>query len=144
MVKSPAPPGGQDAVFALLADPATHGLSNNGGAKVRRFDTHGAAVFLAGDRAIKVKRAVRYPFLDYSTLAKRKAACQAELDVNRKFAPQLYRRIVAVTRENNGALALDGKGEPVEWAVEMTRFDEDKTLDLLAARGELDEALTAK
>jgi aminoglycoside phosphotransferase family enzyme/predicted kinase len=139
MVKSSTPADGQDAVFALLADPATHG-----GAKVRRFDTHGAAVFLAGDRAIKVKRAVRYPFLDYSTLAKRKAACQAELDVNRKFAPQLYRRIVAVTRDDNGALALDGKGEPVEWAVDMTRFDEDKTLDNLAARGELDDTLIAK
>ena len=50
----------QDAVFALLGDPATYG-----GAKVRRYDTHGAVVFLAGDRAIKVKRAVRYPFLDY-------------------------------------------------------------------------------
>jgi aminoglycoside phosphotransferase family enzyme/predicted kinase len=139
MGTSSASADSQAAVFALLADPATHG-----GAKVRRFDTHGAAVFLAGDLAIKVKRAVRYPFLDYSTLDKRKAACQAELDVNRKFAPQLYRRVVPITRAADGSLTLDGKGEPVEWAVEMTRFDEDKTLDLLAERGELDEALTAK
>jgi len=129
----------QDAAFGLLGDPATYG-----GSKVRRFDTHAAAVFLAGDRAIKVKRAVRYPFLDYSTLDKRKAACRAELEVNRKFAPQLYRRIVPITREAGGALALDGKGEPVEWAVEMTRFDEDKTLDLLAERGAFDEALMDK
>ena len=131
--------GDQNAVFKLLNDPATYG-----GAEVRRLDTHGAVVFLAGDRVIKVKRAVRYPFLDYSTLDKRKASCQAELDVNRHFAPQLYRRIVPITRESNGSLALDGIGETVEWAVEMVRFDENKTLDRLAERGELSDVLTAK
>jgi uncharacterized protein len=129
----------QDAVFALLGDPATYD-----GAAVRRCETHAALVFLAGDRAIKVKRAVRYPFLDYSSLEKRKAACQAELDVNRQFAPQLYRRIVPITRQADGSLALDGSGEAVEWAVEMTRFDENKTLDRLAERGGLDDALSAK
>jgi aminoglycoside phosphotransferase family enzyme/predicted kinase len=129
----------QAAVFAFLGDPNTHG-----GAKVERFETHGAAVFLAGDRAIKVKRAVRYPFLDYSTLAKRKAACQAELDVNRNFAPQLYRRIVPITRAADGSLALGGAGETVEWAVEMTRFDENGTLDRLAERGEIDDVLAGK
>ena len=58
----------QEEVFALLSDPATHS-----GASVRRIDTHAASVFLAGDCAYKVKRAVKYPFLDYSTAAKRKA-----------------------------------------------------------------------
>ncbi len=91
-------------------------------------------MFLAGDLVFKVKRAVQYPFLDYSTLDKRKAACRAELEVNRTFAPQLYRRIVPITREASGALALDGTGDPVEWAVEMKRFDENKTLDRLAER----------
>ncbi len=129
----------QAAVFKLLGDPATYG-----GAAVRRCETHAAVVFLAGDRAIKVKRAVRYPFLDYSTLAKREAACRAELEVNRKFAPQLYRRIVPIVRQADGSLALDGAGEAVEWAVEMTRFDEDNTLDHLAERGELGDALTGK
>ncbi len=132
-------PDSQDAVFKLLGDPATYGT-----AAVRRCATHAAVVFLAGDRAMKVKRAVRYPFLDYSTLEKRKAACRAELDVNRKFAPQLYRRIVPITRQADGSLALDGSGEAVEWAVEMTRFDEDQTLDRLAERGELDAALADK
>jgi aminoglycoside phosphotransferase family enzyme/predicted kinase len=129
----------QDAVFALLGDPATHG-----GAAVRRHETHAAVVFLAGERAFKVKRAVRYPFLDYSTLDKRKYACLAELAVNRKFAPQLYRRVVPITRQADGSLTLDGTGEAVEWAVEMTRFDENNTLDHLAERGELGDALSAK
>ena len=70
------------------ADPATHG-----GAQVMRIDTHAATVFLAGERALKIKRAVRFPFLDYSTLEKRKAACEAEIEVNRAYAPAIYRGV---------------------------------------------------
>jgi hypothetical protein len=130
----------QAEVFAFLADPATHGLVF-ADEEVKRIDTHAAVVFLAGNQAFKVKRRVRYPFLDFSTLEKRKAACEAELAVNRPFAPQLYRRVVPITREANGELALDGGGAPVEWAVEMTRFDENATLDHVAERGGLDLAL---
>jgi len=133
----------QEAVFDLLSNPATYGagLLNR---EIRRFQTHAAVVFLAGDRALKVKRAVRYPFLDYSTLGKRKAACEAELEVNRRFAPQLYRGVVPITREADGSLALNGVGEPIEWAVEMARFDENRTLDHLAERDELDDTLLGK
>lgn len=126
----------QQAVLAFLADPANHG-----GAPVKRADTHAATVFLAGSRALKIKRAVRFPFLDYSTLPKRKAACDAEIEVNRPFAPAIYRGVVAITREADGALAICGQGEPVEWAVEMRRFDETQTLDLLAEAGKIDDAL---
>src|SRR5262247_4898841 len=109
----------QEAVFALLAYPATHG-----GEAVKRIDTHAASVFLAGDRALKVKRAVRFPFLDYSTLDKRRRACAAELEVNRPLAPQIYLGVVPVTRAADGRLALGGASTPVEWVVEMHRFDE--------------------
>src|SRR4051794_28022021 len=105
-----------------------------------RIDTHAASVFLAGERAFKVKRAVRFPFLDYSTLAKRKVACEAELEVNRPFAPQIYLRAVPIARRQRG-LAVGGAGEPVEWAVEMLRFDENATLDRLAEDGKIDLAL---
>ncbi len=126
----------QQAVLDFLGSPAAHG-----GAKVTRIDTHAAAVFLAGTRALKIKRAVRFPFLDFSTLAKRKAACAAEIEVNRAFAPAIYRGVVAITRGPDGELAVGGAGEPVEWAVAMRRFDENLTLDHLAARGEIDERL---
>lgn len=126
----------QDAIFAFLSDPATHG-----GSKVTRIDTHGATVFLAGDRVFKVKRAVRFPFLDYSTLDKRKAACEAELRVNRMFAPQIYRGVRAITKDGAGRLAIDGDGEPVEWALEMQRFDERATLDHLADAGRIDDRI---
>jgi uncharacterized protein len=142
-MKEPAAATEQETVFELLSDPATYGATGSG-AKVTRHQTHAAIVFLAGNRAFKVKRAVRYPFLDFSNLDKRKAACEAELEINRKFAPQLYRRLVPITRERDGAFALDGAGEPVEWAVEMVRFDEANTLDRMAKRGELDDHLIAK
>ena len=119
----------QQAVIDFLAAPSTHG-----GTEVTRVDTHAAAVFLAGQRVLKIKRAVRFPFLDFSTLNKRKAACEAELAVNRPYAPAIYKRVVAITREADGRLTLGGTGEPVEWAVEMARFDETATLDHLAAR----------
>ena len=124
----------QEEVFGFLADPATHG-----GHKVQRIDTHAASVFLAGDRAIKVKRAVRFPFLDYSTLAKRKQACEVEIAVNAPYAPEIYRGVVAITREPSGKFAIGGAGTPAEWAVDMRRFDEKRTLDRITA--EIDEAL---
>ena len=126
----------QQAVIDFLARPATHG-----GAPVKRIDTHAATVFLAGDRAFKIKRAVRFPFLDYSTLDKRQAACAAEIEVNRPYAPAIYRRVVAITRDKDGTLAIGGKASRSEWAVEMTRFDETQTLDHLADAQRIDGAL---
>ena len=126
----------QTAVMDFLGSPAAHG-----GSEVTRIDTHAAAVFLAGERALKIKRAVRFPFLDFSTLDKRKAALEAEIAINRAFAPTIYRGVKAITRAGDGGLVLGGQGEPVEWALEMRRFDETQTLDRLAARGEIDDAL---
>lgn len=124
----------QESVFAFLADPAAHPL-------VHRIDTHAASVFLEGDRALKIKRAVHFPYLDYSTLAKRKAACDEEIKINRQFAPQIYHRVVPITQGNDGSLSIDGDGTPVEFAIEMTRFDERQTIDHLAEAGELDRDL---
>jgi hypothetical protein len=124
----------QEEVLAFLADPAAHG-----GQKVRRIDTHAATVFLVEDRALKVKRAVRFPFLDYSTLEKRKAACEAELKVNAPYAPQIYRGVLPITRNAEGKFAIGGSGTAMEWAVEMARFDENQTLDHLANK--IDSAL---
>jgi aminoglycoside phosphotransferase family enzyme/predicted kinase len=111
---------------------------------VRRIDTHASIVFLEQNRVLKVKRAVRLPFLDYSTLDKRKHACEEELAVNTRYAPKIYRRVVPITRGADG-LKIGGDGAPVEWAVEMARFDEQRTFDHLAGRRvitpELAEAL---
>lgn len=135
------PTVGQDQrnVFVFLQDPRTFGLSNS----VTRIDTHGAAVFLAGRDVYKVKRAVHFPFMDFSTLEKRHAACEAEIAVNRENAPDLYLGVVPITRRG-AVLRLGGDGRVIEWAVHLRRFDENATLDRLAAKGPLGQELTDK
>jgi aminoglycoside phosphotransferase family enzyme/predicted kinase len=104
----------------------------------KRIDTHASMVFLGADRVLKIKRACRLPFLDYSTLEKRKQACEEELKVNAGNAPELYRRVVAITRNADGTFEIDGTGTPAEWAVEMTRFDDSQALDRVAASKTID------
>ncbi len=123
----------QSRVVAFLSAPSTHA-----GAVVERIDTHASIVFLAGDRAWKLKRAVRYDYLDYSTADRRRAMCLAEVRVNRRTAPHLYRGVVAVTQQSDGTLAIGGSGDPVDWLVEMARFDQAGLFDRLAAAGVLD------
>jgi aminoglycoside phosphotransferase family enzyme/predicted kinase len=128
----------QRDVIDWLTRPSTHG-----GRPVERIDTHSAVVFLAGERALKLKRAVTYDYLDFSTESLRHQACDAEVRINRRAAPSIYRGVIPVTRERDGSLALDGAGPAVDWLVEMARFDQEGLLDRLAARGALDLDLMA-
>ena len=123
-------------VFAFLADPRAH----RGIGPVTRIDTQSAAVFLAGDDAYKALRAIRLPFLDFSTLDKRRAACEAEIAANRDNAPGVYLGVTPIVRRGAG-LAIGGEGEVVEWTTHMRRFEENATLDRVAERGELSSAL---
>ena len=126
----------QAEIVEFLASARAHD-----GAAVERVETHASIVFLAGASAWKLKRAVRYDYLDFSTPDRRRAMCEAELRINRRTAPDLYRRVVAVTREPDGSLALGGKGVAVDWVLEMARFDQDGLFDRLAANGTLDLGL---
>lgn len=123
----------QAAVIRFLADPASHG-----GAAVERIDTHISALFLTGDRVFKLKKAVRLPFLDFTRLAARKAACDAELAINRRATPALYLGVRPVTRDGHGRLHLGGDGAVVDWVVEMRRFDQATLFDRLVRSGGLD------
>jgi aminoglycoside phosphotransferase family enzyme/predicted kinase len=123
----------QAAAIAFLADPATHG-----GVRPQRVETHISLVFLAGDRVWKLKKAVRLPFLDFSTPDLRRAACEAEQAVNARAAPGLYQGVVAVTRRRDGGLELGGDGPAVDWLVAMRRFDQRNLFSRLAAAGKLD------
>jgi len=129
----------QSDVFAFLADPATHELRE----PIIRIDTHGAAVFLAGKNVYKVKRAVRFPFMDFSTLDKRRQACERELAVNKADAPGLYLGVVPISKDGFH-LKFGGGGTVVEWAVHLRRFDENRTLDRLVKRNELNLEIIAK
>jgi aminoglycoside phosphotransferase family enzyme len=123
----------QDELVDWLASPDAHE-----GRPVERIDTHSAVVFLAGDRALKLKRAVKYDYLDFSTPELRREACAAEVRINRRGAPSIYRGVITVTREPDGSFAFDGRGTPVDWLVEMSRFDQEHLFDRLAARSALD------
>ena len=106
----------------------------------RRIDTHGAVVLLTQDRAYKMKRAVKFPYMDFSTAARRHAMCEAEIAINRPAAPEIYLGVAAVRRGAAG-LSLGEVGEPaadaVDWLVVMKRFDEEGLLDRLAERDAL-------
>jgi aminoglycoside phosphotransferase family enzyme/predicted kinase len=111
-------------------------LSDHGGPPTV-IKTHVSVVFLSDQSAYKMKQAVKFPFLDFTTLAARKDACEKEIDINKRTAPEIYKGVVAVTQESDG-LALDGPGTPIEYLVEMVRFDETQGLDqLITAPGKL-------
>ena len=109
---------------------------------VGRIDTHGAAVFLAGDRALKIKRAVKFPYFDYSTLARRKEACDQEFQVNRLRATNLSR-----LRPDHSAARrrIFGSAATARWSSGRWRWrgsTRQHTVDRLARAGSLDIALS--
>ena len=108
--------GSQRGTIAYLASPAAHS-----GVVPDHVVTHISHIFVADDTALKLKRARKVPFVDYSTVALREAFCRREVAVNRRFAPQLYRGVQAVTHDGE-RYALEGPGEVVDWVVEMNRF----------------------
>lgn len=130
-------PDVQEEVIGFLSEPRAYG--GDVGA-VERCDTHAAIVFLAGERAYKIKRAVRFPYLDFSAPPRRHAAIDHELEVNRRFAPDLYVGTQAVTRDADGTLTLGGTGVPVENVLVMRRFAQSDLLSRMAAEGRLTDA----
>lgn len=121
----------QAEVIAFLSRAEAFGLTQ----PPRRCETHASVVFIAADRAYKLKRAVRYPYLDFTTVERRRAFCEAEVRINRRTAPTIYRGVVPITRDAGGRLGVGGAGEPVDWLVEMARFDEGALFASMAERG---------
>jgi aminoglycoside phosphotransferase family enzyme len=131
----------QSDVLAFLADPASY---SDRPRRVERIDTHSASVFLAGERAYKLKRAVRYSFLDFSTLERRRRYSEAEVRLNNRTAPGLYEGVAPVTRLPSGALQIGGDGPAVEWLVVMRRFPQQQLLDRLAISGAISPDLARR
>src|SRR5262245_15661124 len=126
----------QREAIEFLSRPESYGVD-----RVERFETHGNLVFLAGADAYKIKRAVRFGYMDFSTQEKRCAACRRELEVNRQWAPDLYLDCVTIRRRPDGALAFGGTGEVVECSVHMRRFEQSALLSTRAERNQLDHEL---
>ena len=130
----------QTETVAFLSKPESYGLSR--GEEVEQHATHGSFVFLAGDRAYKLKRAVKFPYMDYSTVERRKAMCERELAVNRRLAPELYLETVPVRRGRDGALQIGQRdGDVLDWLVVMRRFGQDDLLESRRKAGKLDARL---
>jgi aminoglycoside phosphotransferase family enzyme len=97
-------------------------------------ETHMSWVFMAGDRVYKLKKPVRFPYLDFSTLERRAEACRAEVILNARLAPDVYLGLAPLTLTSNG-YAIGTSGRVADWLVVMRRLDETKTLEeLLRAR----------
>ncbi len=102
-----------------------------GGGKqtVALVETHMSWVFLVGDRAYKLKKSLRLPYLDFSTLEKREAACRAELELNRRLAEAVYLGVEPI-RLSTGGLRIGGEeGRIVDWLVVMKRLDDQHALE---------------
>jgi len=123
----------QTDVSAFLAAPETHGIDG----AVEVIDTHISRIFLAGNRAYKLKRAVLLPYADFSTPEIRLATCEKEYTLNAPGAPAIYLGVRRITREADATLAFDGRGDLVDAVVEMTRFDQEGLLDRVAEAGGL-------
>ena len=130
----------QTETLAFLSKPESYGLAR--GEKIERHETHGSFVFLAGDRAYKLKRAVKFPYMDYSTVERRSAMCERELAVNRRLAPELYLETTPVRRGRDGTMHIGpGDGDVLDWLVVMRRFGQDDLLESLRKSGKLDARL---
>lgn len=122
----------QETTRAFLSDPHSYRMTDT----VERIDTHISHLFLAGNQVFKLKRAVRLPYLDFSTPEQRLAACETELRLNRRTAPELYLGVRRITAGANGP-EYDGSGALLDAVVEMRRFDQDALFESMAQRGTL-------
>jgi uncharacterized protein len=104
---------------------------------VTLIETHISWVFLVGGDVFKVKKPVNLGFVDFGTIERRKAACDAEVLLNGRLAPDVYRGVVAIRRGDDGRCVIGGRGALVDWAVHMVRLPEERRADLLLARGDL-------
>lgn len=116
----------------FLRDPASYPHATT---RVEAKETHMSWVFLADDRVYKLKKPVKYPFLDFSTLSHRHFYCAEELRLNRKLAGETYRTILPLCRDGAGHLNLSGRGKVVDWLVEMERLSETDMLETRLCRG---------
>lgn len=123
---------GIDRKVAFLARLAAY---PEGVGEVRAVETHMSWVFLTDGFAYKLKKPMRLPYLDFSTVEARRTNSEEELRLNRRLAPDVYLGVVPLTREAGGELALGGEGPPVDWLVKMRRLPEAGMLDRLIGEG---------
>jgi len=116
----------QADVIAFLSNPSAHGEKE----PPSIHETHGSIVFLTGSHAYKLKRDVKFPYMDYSTPALRKAMCLRELEVNKRMAPEIYEGVRGIVANGDG-LTFGEVDDPraIDWVVVMKRFSQENLLE---------------
>lgn len=126
-----------DAKLGFLQDPRVYPEPTS---RVETVETHMSWVFLTDTRAYKLKKPVRYDYLDFSTPAARCRDCEEEVRLNRRLAPDVYLDVVPLVRDAAGRLRLGGEGEAADWLVRMRRLPADRMLDRLLREGRVTQA----
>ncbi len=126
----PQPPG-LAAKVASLTVPAAYPEHC---VRIEVIETHMSFVFLTERHAYKLKKPVRYEFLDFSTLEARRRYCLEELRINRRLAGDVYIAVVPLVRTPDGSLRIEGEGETVDWLVKMRRLPAERMLDAVIQR----------
>lgn len=101
---------------------------------IELIETHISWVFLTGSTVYKVKKPVKYSFLDFSTLELRKKFCEKEVELNSRLCPEIYYGVIPITKENN-RIVVEGRGKPIEFAVKMKQLPYNRKMDLMLERG---------
>lgn len=122
-----------EAKLAFLARPAAY---SDRTCAVECIETHMAWVFLTDRHAFKLKKPVRYDFLDFSTVEARRQDCAREIELNRRLAADVYLEMVPLTVSVDGLLELGGAGEIVDWLVKMRRLPRERMLDWQLEHGD--------
>ncbi|MGA7181138.1 MAG: hypothetical protein WBX11_16350 [Thiobacillaceae bacterium] len=109
-------------------------------AHVEAVETHMSWVFLTDAHAYKLKKPVRYPYLDFSSVEARRLDSEEELRLNRRLAADVYLDVIPLVLATDGRLSLGGGGEPVDWLVKMRRLPAERMLDHLIRSGAVQQA----
>jgi aminoglycoside phosphotransferase family enzyme len=125
----------QEARIAFLRQPQAYPENP---ARVETIETHMSWVFLTRQHAFKLKKPVRYDYLDFSTVAARKMNCEEELRLNQRLAPDVYLDVIALARDSYGEMRLGGQGEIIDWLVMMRRLPAERMLDYLIRKRALE------
>lgn len=126
------PDASLEAKLRHLRQPATYPHAPK---RIDAVETHMSWVFLADQYVYKLKKPVRYAFLDFSTSEARRRDCEEELRLNRRLAPDVYLAVMPLTLDADTNIRVAGKGEVVDWLVHMRRLPADCMLDYAIRHG---------
>ena len=129
--------GAQDALVAAMMHPEFYPKPPD---SVSHKETHISHIFFAGELVYKVKKPVRYSFLDFSTLEKRRYFLQEELRLNRRLAPSVYIDVLPIAFDDLG-WRLDGRAAPAEYTLVMRRLPDERMLPFLLDTGQVTGAM---